>query len=70
MAAELGQSDMEVGALRQQVDELLATKLEELTPQVVRQMMEDVMREHLGWLIVWGNVFGGVIGLLAHALGL
>jgi len=70
LAAELGQSDMEVGALRQQVDELLATKLEELTPQVVRQMMEDVMREHLGWLIVWGNVFGGVIGLLAHTLGL
>lgn len=20
--------------------------------------MEDVTREHLGWLIVWGNVFG------------
>ena len=26
------------------------------------------MREHLGWLIVWGNVFGGAIGLLSKAL--
>jgi len=20
--------------------------------------MEDVMRKHLGWLVLWGNVFG------------
>ncbi len=30
-------------------------------------MMEDVIRSHLGWLIVWGNVFGGALGILAHA---
>ena len=69
LAAEMARPDVEIEALREQIDELLATKLEELTPQVVRRMMEDVMREHLGWLIVWGNVFGGLIGLLAHAAG-
>jgi hypothetical protein len=26
------------------------------------------MRRHLGWLIVWGNVFGGLIGLLSRAV--
>ena len=25
-------------------------------------MMANVIREHLGWLVVWGNVFGGLIG--------
>lgn len=26
--------------------------------RVVPQLVEDVIRNHLGWLIVWGNVFG------------
>ncbi len=59
----------EVGAMRAQVDGLLETKLKELTPNRVKEMMEEVIREHLGWLIVWGNVFGGTIGLLSKALG-
>ena len=69
LAAEVAKSGLDVESLRQQVDQLLTAKLEELTPAVVRQMMEEVMREHLGWLIVWGNVFGGSIGLVARALG-
>ena len=69
LAAEVAKSGLDVESLRQQVDQLLTAKLEELTPEVVRQMMEEVMREHLGWLIVWGNVFGGSIGLVARALG-
>ena len=69
LAAEMAKPGLEVDALRAQVDQLLSTKLEELTPEVVRHMMEEVMREHLGWLIVWGNVFGGIIGLVARALG-
>ena len=57
-----------IPALRAQVDGLLEAKLEELTPAVVKEMMEQVMRRHLGWLIVWGNVFGGLIGLLSRAV--
>ena len=69
LEARLAPGAMEVGFLRSQVEQLLAAKLEELTPHVVKTMMEDVMREHLGWLIVWGNVFGGLIGILAHLSG-
>ena len=58
----------DIPTLRQQVDELLDRKLEELTPDVVKQMVEQVIREHLGWLIVWGNVFGGALGLLSRAV--
>ena len=27
------------------------------------------MRKHLGWLIVWGNVSGGLIGLVSTMAG-
>ena len=37
-----------------------------LTPDKVKQIIEDVIRQHLGWLIVWGNVFGGLIGLISY----
>ncbi len=53
--------------IRAQVEPLLEKKLEELHSGDVKRMMEDVIRSHLGWLIVWGNVFGGALGILAHA---
>jgi hypothetical protein len=33
------------------------------------QLMEEVIRKHLGWLIMWGNVFGGLIGIVSLACG-
>ena len=53
--------------IRAQVEPLLEKKLEELHSGDVKRMLEHVIRSHLGWLIVWGNVFGGAIGILAHA---
>ena len=52
----------------QQIDRLLAVKLEELKPETVKRMMEEVIRRHLGWLVLWGNVFGGLIGLITAAV--
>jgi uncharacterized membrane protein YheB (UPF0754 family) len=69
ISAELAGQSLDPAMLREQVDQLLAAKLEELTPEIVKQMMEEVIREHLGWLIVWGNVFGGAIGLASAAAG-
>jgi hypothetical protein len=28
-----------------------------------------MIREHLGWLVVWGGGFGGLIGLIASLFG-
>jgi uncharacterized membrane protein YheB (UPF0754 family) len=52
--------------LREQVDRLLEQKLKQLDSAQVKRMMEEVIRHHLGWLVVWGNVFGGLIGVAAY----
>jgi hypothetical protein len=54
----------------QAIDSLMETTLAEMTaPDNVKELMEVVIREHLGWLIVWGNVFGGLIGIVSVAAG-
>jgi len=54
----------------QLVEVLLEEKLVELDPPVVKRLVEDVIRSHLGWLVVWGNVLGAVLGLGDFFLGL
>ncbi len=51
--------------LLERVDQIVAARLDELTPELVKEIVEDMIREHLGWLVVWGGFFGGLIGLLA-----
>jgi len=29
----------------------------------VKNIIQRMIKEHLGWLVVWGGVFGGLIGL-------
>ena len=58
-----------VDNVRDEIDELMTEKLKELTPPIVKKLMEDVIREHLGWLIIWGNIFGGGLGIISQALG-
>ncbi len=60
-------SDLTEGLVRQ-VEQIIDNRLAELTPQKVKQIVEDMIREHLGWLVVWGGVFGGLIGLVAELL--
>lgn len=54
--------------IRLNVDRLLEKKLQQLDAATVKEMMEEVIRHHLGWLVVWGNVFGGLLGLGAALL--
>ncbi len=51
------------------LDTLLRNRLDELTPEMVRDIMQQMIKRHLGWLVVWGGVFGGLIGLLAGIAG-
>lgn len=54
--------------LLEEVDHLVTQRLDELTPGMVKEIVEEMIRRHLGWLVVWGGVFGGVIGLVAELL--
>lgn len=50
--------------LKERVADLVQARLDELTPAQVKRIVQDMIRKHLGWLVVWGGVFGGLIGLL------
>jgi uncharacterized membrane protein YheB (UPF0754 family) len=54
--------------LIEKVEHIIDTRLNELTPENVKHIIQDMIREHLGWLVVWGGVFGGIIGLLVGPL--
>lgn len=55
----------QLAGIRSQVDTIVQQRLNELTPALVKDIIQQMIREHLGWLVVWGGVFGGLIGLLA-----
>lgn len=56
--------------VRAQVEVLLEEKLVDLDAPAVKKLVEDVIRSHLGWIVVWGSVLGGVLGLAGFLLGL
>jgi len=47
------------------IDVLISKRLEELSPSMVKELVENLIHAHLGWLVVWGGVFGGLIGLMS-----
>ena len=61
---ELTQPDMQ-HELHGKIKQIVKQRLNELTPKMVKDIIQTMIREHLGWLVVWGGVFGGLIGLLA-----
>jgi len=51
--------------MEEKIDHIVQKRLNELTPQMVKEIIQNMIRSHLGWLVVWGGVFGGLIGLLS-----
>jgi len=51
--------------LREKITVIVEQRLDELTPKMVKDIIQQMIKEHLGWLVVWGGVFGGVIGFIA-----
>lgn len=54
--------------LQAKIDTVVKNRLDELTPKMVKQLVQDIIKEHLGWLVVWGAVFGGIIGLISQVV--
>ena len=47
------------------LSKIVNVRLEELTPAMVKEIVQDMIKEHLGWLVIWGAVFGGLIGFVS-----
>lgn len=47
------------------IEKIVDARLNELTPDMVKNIIQHMIKKHLGWLVVWGGVFGGLIGLIA-----
>jgi hypothetical protein len=47
------------------IEKVIDARLQEITPVMVKEMIERIIKEHLGWLVVWGGVFGGAIGVIS-----
>lgn len=52
------------------VERIVDSRLDELTPQLVKEIVQAMIKKHLGWLVVWGGVLGGFIGLVVTATGI
>ena len=51
--------------MRDKVSDIIEKRLNELTPQLVKEIIQNMIKKHLGWLVVWGGVFGAIIGFVA-----
>lgn len=73
---DISQSDAVKDALKEQfeapammdeikanIENIIDQRLSELTPKLVKEIIQTMIKEHLGWLVVWGGVFGGLIGI-------
>lgn len=47
------------------IEQMIDTRLNALTPQMVKEIVQNFIKEHLGWLVVWGGFFGALLGLLS-----
>ena len=56
--------------IRDKIASVIEKRLDELTPQLVKEIVQTMIKKHLGWLVVWGGFFGGLIGLFAGYLNL
>ena len=46
------------------IETILDARLDDLTPKDIKRIIQKMIRDHLGWLVVWGGFFGGLLGLL------
>jgi len=51
--------------LIQKLDNIITHRLNELGPKSVKELIDKLIREHLEWLVLWGGIFGGLIGLVS-----
>ena len=51
------------------IENILDTRLADLSPEDIKIIIQKMIKEHLGWLVVWGGFFGGFLGLVLSPVG-
>jgi uncharacterized membrane protein YheB (UPF0754 family) len=64
MLDQLGKQSAD--SLLSKVENIVNKRLDELTPQMVKEIVEHMIHKHLGWLVVWGAVLGGIMGFIVE----
>ncbi len=67
-SANMGQGDSS-SEIMSKIEQLIDKRLEELSPGEIKNIIEKIIKKHLGWLVVWGGVFGFIIGSLFGIVG-
>ncbi|MCP4252771.1 MAG: DUF445 domain-containing protein, partial [Candidatus Scalindua sp.] len=62
------QQEVDFETFKSRIGNMVDVRLDELTPKHVKEIIADMIRQHLGWLVVWGGVFGAFIGFLSTLL--
>ena len=53
---------------KDQIEKLIDERLAQLQPKDVKEIIQRMIKKQLGWLVVWGGFFGGIIGLMSTLL--
>ena len=51
------------------IENILDARLADLSPEDIKIIIQKMIKEHLGWLVVWGGFFGGLLGLALSPIG-
>ncbi|MFK7863242.1 MAG: hypothetical protein AB8B95_03345 [Pseudohongiellaceae bacterium] len=55
--------------IKERLETIIDLRLNEMTPHMVKVIVQDMIHKHLGWLVVWGCAFGGLLGLIVAIVG-
>ena len=65
----LDSKDSLTNKFKEEIEAIIDNRLNELTPEHVKNIIKEIIHKHLGWLVVWGGFFGFLIGLTLGFLG-
>lgn len=57
-------------AWSKKIENILDSRLADLTPKDIKDIIQRMIKEHLGWLVVWGGFFGGLLGFILSPVAL
>ncbi|XP_065828508.1 uncharacterized protein [Oscarella lobularis] len=52
--------------IHRHVEQMTTSKINDMSAKKVKDLVKKMIEKHLGWLVVWGNAFGAVIGAVAE----